>query len=178
MNPTKKRILHKLKITEISGVDNPCQEHARMTIMKRVELDPDEYMKRSFTDDQRKQMADKGTAMSDGSYPIANTSDLSNAIQAAGRSANYESTKRHIMRRAKALGAEDQIPDKWLGKRDVIMSSKLSLLKAKMDKLTKDATNISGPIHIAGPPMDAKRKKKIEDRLKALKEGIHGLMPT
>lgn len=30
-----KRILHKLKLTEISGVDRPCQEGALVTIMKR-----------------------------------------------------------------------------------------------------------------------------------------------
>ena len=33
----KRRILRKLKITEISGVDRPCQEEARVTIMKRHE---------------------------------------------------------------------------------------------------------------------------------------------
>lgn len=33
----KRRILRKIKITEISGVDNPCQEGARMTIMKRAD---------------------------------------------------------------------------------------------------------------------------------------------
>ena len=31
----KRRILHKLKITEVSAVDRPCMEHARMVIMKR-----------------------------------------------------------------------------------------------------------------------------------------------
>ena len=35
--PEQRRIIRKLKITEISGVDNPCQEGARMTIMKRAE---------------------------------------------------------------------------------------------------------------------------------------------
>jgi hypothetical protein len=35
--PTKKRVLEELKIDEISGVDNPCQEGARVTIMKRRE---------------------------------------------------------------------------------------------------------------------------------------------
>ena len=31
----RRRILEKLKITEISGVDRPAQEGARVTIMKR-----------------------------------------------------------------------------------------------------------------------------------------------
>jgi hypothetical protein len=33
----KRRILHKINLTEISAVDNPAQEHARMVIMKRVD---------------------------------------------------------------------------------------------------------------------------------------------
>jgi len=36
----KRRILHKIKLTEISAVDRPCQEHARMVIMKRELSDP------------------------------------------------------------------------------------------------------------------------------------------
>jgi hypothetical protein len=36
-----RRILEKLNITEISGVDRPCQEHARVTIMKRAPGDED-----------------------------------------------------------------------------------------------------------------------------------------
>lgn len=35
----RRRVLEKLKLTEISGVDNPCQEGARMVIMKRAEDD-------------------------------------------------------------------------------------------------------------------------------------------
>jgi hypothetical protein len=34
---TERRILEKLVLTEISGVDNPCQEGARVAIMKRKE---------------------------------------------------------------------------------------------------------------------------------------------
>ena len=37
MTPAKKRILHKIKIHEISAVDAPAQEHARMIIMKRAD---------------------------------------------------------------------------------------------------------------------------------------------
>ena len=32
----KRRVLEKLKLTEISGVDRPCQEGARVAIMKRA----------------------------------------------------------------------------------------------------------------------------------------------
>src|ERR1700693_3443124 len=37
----KRRILHKLKINEISCVDSPAQEHARMIIMKRADIEKD-----------------------------------------------------------------------------------------------------------------------------------------
>ena len=32
----KRRILEKIGIAEISAVDHPCQEHARVAIMKRA----------------------------------------------------------------------------------------------------------------------------------------------
>ena len=69
--------------------------------------------KRDYSMDDRRRMAQNGQAMKDGSFPIANTADLRNAIQSVGRAANYEAAKRHIMRRARALGAEDMLPEDW-----------------------------------------------------------------
>ncbi len=69
--------------------------------------------KRDFSDKQRSKMADAGTAMPDGSFPIANKSDLKNAIQAFGRAKNKSAAKAHIKTRAKALGATDLLPDDW-----------------------------------------------------------------
>jgi hypothetical protein len=68
-----------------------------------------------FSDEDRKDLAKKGHALADGSYPIRNKSDLKNAIQAFGR-ANEEDrakVKKHIIKRAKQLKLEDLIPDKW-----------------------------------------------------------------
>lgn len=73
----------------------------------------DELTKRDVSDKEREKLADKGHAMADGSYPIANTSDLHNAIQAIGRAKNPDKVKQHIKRRAKDLGATDAIPDTW-----------------------------------------------------------------
>lgn len=39
---TRKRILRELHIGKIAAVDRPCQEHARMTLMKRAD-DDEEY---------------------------------------------------------------------------------------------------------------------------------------
>ena len=66
-----------------------------------------------FTTDQRKQLVIKKEAMPDGSYPIRNASDLKNAIQAYGRSANKPATQAWIKKRAKELNLEDLLPDSW-----------------------------------------------------------------
>lgn len=68
---------------------------------------------RDFSADQRKAAASSGAAMSDGSYPIENVSDLHNAIQAIGRATNPAAVKAHIKTRAKALGATSALPDTW-----------------------------------------------------------------
>lgn len=67
---------------------------------------------RKFSDEKRKHLAKTGAAMPDGSYPIENRGDLKNAVQSFGRSPD-QATKRHIVRRAKALGATDMLPEKW-----------------------------------------------------------------
>lgn len=62
---------------------------------------------------ERKNLAKKGEAMPDGSYPIANTADLKNAIQAIGRAKNPIAVKAHIKHMAKKMGASDMIPGGW-----------------------------------------------------------------
>jgi 8-oxo-dGTP pyrophosphatase MutT (NUDIX family) len=63
--------------------------------------------------EQRRKMADSGTAMKDGSFPIADVEDLKNAIQAIGRAKDPTKAKAHIKKRAKALGHSDLIPESW-----------------------------------------------------------------
>ena len=65
----------------------------------------------SYSDEQRMELADKGFALSDGSYPIKDLKDLKNAIMAYGRAKDQARTAKFIVKRAKALGAEDLIPD-------------------------------------------------------------------
>jgi uncharacterized protein (DUF1330 family) len=72
-----------------------------------------ELAKKDYTDKERKEMADKGEAMPDGSFPIKNKADLENAVEAHGRAKDPDAAKEHIKTRAKALGAEDQLPDDW-----------------------------------------------------------------
>lgn len=68
---------------------------------------------RNFSAKKRKQLAKKGHALSDGSFPIVNKADLKNAVQAYGRASNKAKAKRHIIKRARALGATNLLPDDW-----------------------------------------------------------------
>jgi hypothetical protein len=76
-------------------------------------LDPYAIFKRDYTTDQRKKMAEEGKAMPDGSYPIANKTDLMNAIRSWGRGGSDPKVKSHIKRRAKELDLENMIPENW-----------------------------------------------------------------
>lgn len=68
---------------------------------------------RDFSAEERRKLAKQGKALPDGSFPIVNESDLRNAIQAFGRAGDKDKAKRHIIKRAKALGKTDLLPDDW-----------------------------------------------------------------
>ena len=70
-------------------------------------------MPRTFTGEQRRELARRGMAMPDGGYPIRNIEDLKNAIQAYGRGTNPPAVKKWIKKRAKELGAEEILPENW-----------------------------------------------------------------
>jgi len=69
--------------------------------------------KRDYSADTRSRMAREGMAMRDGSFPIANETDLRNAIQSVGRAADYDAARRHIIRRARALSLTQLLPEEW-----------------------------------------------------------------
>jgi HK97 family phage prohead protease len=70
-------------------------------------------LRRDFSDAERKKLAESGAALPDGSYPIVTVGDLHNAIQAVGRAKDAGAAKAHIIKRAKALGATDELPEDW-----------------------------------------------------------------
>jgi hypothetical protein len=72
--------------------------------------------KREFSSATRERMAGSGTAMPDGSFPIANRNDLMNAIRSVGRAKDYAAARAHIIRRARALNAMDMLPEDWRNK--------------------------------------------------------------
>lgn len=58
-------------------------------------------------------MAKSGSALPDGSFPIADASDLKNAIGLVGNAKNPGAAKAHIKKRAAALGLTKNLPDSW-----------------------------------------------------------------
>ncbi len=94
-----------LSIGLVTAGDNP---DAEVLIYKSRDFD-----KREVSEEEREKLAGKGQAMPDGSFPIASTADLKNAIQAFGRAKNKTAVKKHIIRRAKSLGKTDLLPEGW-----------------------------------------------------------------
>ena len=78
----------------------------------------DVTVKAKYSAEQLRTMLSHGQAYrnADGepSYPIGDQADLSNAIRAVGRGgADHDAIRAYIIRRARALGASDMIPDNW-----------------------------------------------------------------
>jgi hypothetical protein len=91
--------------------------------------------KREFSDKQREDAADKGEALPDGSFPIKNKDDLGNAVKAYGRAKNKKAAKAHIIKRAKDLGADGELPDSW---KDTDAGK-----AARADELRKDLSTVA-----------------------------------
>jgi hypothetical protein len=95
---------------EILGYDKYEQDEAASIEAEAAEI----ALKRAFSETRRFDLAKTGEAMPDGSYPIVKESDLRNAIQAFGRAKDKDATKKHIMKRARALKLESLVPASWL----------------------------------------------------------------
>lgn len=66
----------------------------------------------------RRKAAAQGAAMPGGRFPVRNRTDLAKAILAVGQvkpptEEARATVRRFVMKRAKALGAADMIPDTW-----------------------------------------------------------------
>ena len=80
--------------------------------------------KRKFSTEDRVRLAREGKAIPvrrageivGGRYPIETASDLRNAISAFGRGRDGGEVKRHIVKRARALGMTDVLPSEWVNK--------------------------------------------------------------
>lgn len=68
---------------------------------------------KKLTESVRQHYALEGVAEPDGSYPIPDVAALKKAIRAYGRSKDPSATRRHIIERARVLGASNLIPPHW-----------------------------------------------------------------
>jgi hypothetical protein len=82
--------------------------------LEDIELGKNFIAQIDYSSAKRQELADKGQAMPHGGYPITNIAGLKRAIQAFGRAKDKAKTKAWIIRRARALGAIDLLPDGWV----------------------------------------------------------------
>lgn len=109
--------------------------------LKKGQLDPSvtEIEKKKFSEAKRKEMAARGEAMTDGSFPIESAQDVKNAVHDWGRTGSRSDVKSHIMTRAKAVGAEESLPDDWKKKEKVFSLVTLEKAQVMVKELHKFA---------------------------------------
>jgi len=80
-------------------------------------LDVDGYLTefKDFSAEKRAQLAADHKALSDGSFPVENISDLRRALHACSRvdEAKQAQVRRHLVRQARTLSRESMIPKDW-----------------------------------------------------------------
>lgn len=114
--------------------------------------------KHYFSTKERENLAKKGEALPDGSFPIRNTQDLKDAIKSVGRAKNPERAKRWIKRRARELGKEDLLPDTWKAEDyEILDFEEMTLQKAEQLLLGDDIdidlfekAHVHGEVHPNG----------------------------
>lgn len=80
------------------------------------ELWPDGTLRKFVSAGQRKQYADSGVAMPNGDFPIPDKGHLKSAVgHYGGYKGDKAAAKKHIIKRAKALGLTSLLPDDWTG---------------------------------------------------------------
>lgn len=102
----------------------------------------EDQIRAKYTQAERDEMAKSGEAMSDGSYPIADKADLKNAIRAVGRgNADHSAIRKHIIKRAKSLGASASIPENWAS--DGTLTDKKAALWLNWQERQKEITPVT-----------------------------------
>jgi hypothetical protein len=132
------------------------------------ELWPDGTLRKFVSADQRQQYAQQGVAMPNGDFPIPDKGHLKSAVgHYGGYKGDKAAAKKHIIRRAKALGLTSLLPDDWTGAGGGKKANKGAMLtlKSLQDSgalLTPDAINKAVTEALATS----------EERFKALEAGL------
>ena len=135
--------------------------------------------KREFNADERKQAAKTGAAMPDGSFPIHTVADLKNAVRAYGRAKDKEAAKAHIIKRAKALKATDELPEDWMKDGKKAVGGKLAKGMYSVQDLAGCLAMLAGIARSAeweaqeeedDSPIPAKLRNAVDDLMEVFKE--------
>jgi hypothetical protein len=115
--------------------------------------------------EKRQQLAKKGYALPDGSYPITSVDSLKDSIQAYGRSkpGKRAAVRRHIMKRARQLDRADLIPDQW---------KSASAITEDIDDIRQRAAEFSIEVD-AFADISAEARKKLAEKGMALPDGSY-----
>lgn len=149
-------------------------EQADQDPMMALSAEADKTKGSKYSADQMAAMLKAGKAMAnpkgDPSYPIADEADLKNAIHAVGRgSGDHGAIKRHIIKRAKALGKVDMLPDDWTDKTTEVDSTEApSTEKAAEHEITLDvdvSKALTGAIEDEESDLNKALGSRIEDAI-------------
>jgi hypothetical protein len=66
-----------------------------------------------YSQEARMEAARNGEAMHDGSYPIRDCAEVGKAVEDYDRTGQEPRVRRHIIKRAVALGCTSKLPDEW-----------------------------------------------------------------
>lgn len=115
--------------------DHDGPEHSHKTGSTEAgKVDAPLAFKRDYSQAQRNEMAANGHAKPDGSFPIETREDVINAVHDWGRAGSSASDKTHIIKRARAIGALDALPDDWSAKG--IASAERTFIAKRLHDLT------------------------------------------
>lgn len=155
------------KATEPSPKDDADQNNKSVNNEKKcekhgvVDCEKCAVEKRDFDTKERDAAASSGVAMPDGSFPIKTVEDLHNAVSLAGNAKDPDKAKAHIKTRAKALNAEDKLPDTWGDKKKG---------KKEAKKLVK--LHLQQSMDINGNSFLFLQKPEVDDIIEPLAKGM------
>lgn len=144
----RKAHLTNLEITKVALVDVGANPEADVLLFKA-----------KYSADQLRSMAANGQAMPDESYPIGDREDLANAIRAVGRgSGSHDAIRRHIIGRARALGASDMIPSNWSPSGSMSKSKESDMPEPTVEDLAKQVAALTADRDAKAAELDALAK--------------------
>lgn len=121
----------------------------QLTVNVHVTAAPETTVKADLSAAGRKKAAASGAAMSDGSYPINSKADLRKAIRAVGRgNADHSAIRKHIIKRAKALGLEAMVPDNWNADGSLKTADKADTDEQQIGKAEVDTELVAKAEHV------------------------------